>query len=47
VLKIPAAPFWYAADAIFAVATAVQLVVVALDIGYLVGTAARPAPPQH
>jgi TRAP-type C4-dicarboxylate transport system permease small subunit len=47
VLKIPAAPFWYAADAIFAIATAVQLVVVALDVAYLAGAAAPPAPPQY
>ena len=43
VLKIPAAPFWYASGAIFWIATAVQCVVVALDVGRLFG--AVPAPP--
>jgi TRAP-type C4-dicarboxylate transport system permease small subunit len=42
VLKIPAAPFWYAADVILWVALAVQLIVVALDVSYLVS--GRPAP---
>jgi TRAP-type C4-dicarboxylate transport system permease small subunit len=37
VLKIPAAPFWYAADAILWIATAVQLIVVAVEIGQLFG----------
>ena len=41
VLKIPAAPFWYASDVILWIATAVQCVVVALDIGYLFGAASR------
>jgi TRAP-type C4-dicarboxylate transport system permease small subunit len=35
VLKLPAAPFWYACDVIFWIATAVQLVVVALDVARL------------
>ena len=47
VLKIPAAPFWYAADLIFAIATAVQLIVLVLDIGYLVGTVDPPSRSQH
>ena len=47
VLKIPAAPFWYAADVIFAIATAVQLIVLVLDIGYLVGTVDPPSRSQH
>jgi TRAP-type transport system small permease protein len=39
VLKIPAAPFWYACGAILWIATAVQCVVVALDVGRLSGAA--------
>jgi len=35
VLKIPAAPFWYASDVIIWIAAAVQCVVVMLDISYL------------
>ena len=42
VLKIPAAPFWYAADIVFWVAVVVQMIVVALDIGHLVGAHAAP-----
>jgi len=37
VLKIPAAPFWFAADLILWLAVAVQLVVVALEFGRLFG----------
>ena len=37
VLKIPAAPFWFAADAILWLAVAVQIVVVALEFGRLFG----------
>jgi TRAP-type transport system small permease protein len=47
VLKLPVAPFWYAADVIFWIATAVQGVVVALDIGHLAGGPTTPARPQH
>ncbi len=47
VLKIPAAPFWYAADAILWVAVAVQLVVVAVDIARLFGYRSRRAAPKH
>jgi TRAP-type C4-dicarboxylate transport system permease small subunit len=46
VLKLPAAPFWYAADIVFWIATAVQWIVVALDLGRLRGASA-PAPPRH
>jgi TRAP-type C4-dicarboxylate transport system permease small subunit len=35
VLKLPAAPFWYVTDAILWIATAVQCVVLALDVGRL------------
>jgi TRAP-type transport system small permease protein len=42
VLKIPAAPFWYACDLILWIAAAVQCVVVMLDVGYLVGAAPAP-----
>jgi TRAP-type C4-dicarboxylate transport system permease small subunit len=41
VLKLPAAPFWYAADVVLWIAVVVQLIVIALDIGRL---AAPPAP---
>jgi TRAP-type C4-dicarboxylate transport system permease small subunit len=37
VLKIPAAPFWYVCGTILWIATAVQCVVVALDVGRLSG----------
>jgi TRAP-type transport system small permease protein len=47
VLKIPAAPFWYAADVILWIAVAVQLVVIALDVGHLAGGHAAPARAQH
>ena len=47
VLKIPAAPFWYASDVIFWIAAAVQLVVVALDVGYLFGAAPAPQRAEH
>jgi TRAP-type C4-dicarboxylate transport system permease small subunit len=42
VLKIPAAPFWFAADVILWIAVAVQIVVVALDAGHLAGVHAAP-----
>jgi TRAP-type C4-dicarboxylate transport system permease small subunit len=48
VLKIPAAPFWFAADAILWLAVAVQIVVVALEFGRLFGV--RPqagGPAKH
>jgi TRAP-type C4-dicarboxylate transport system permease small subunit len=47
VLKIPAAPFWYASDVIFWIATAVQLVVVALDIGHIFGAMPTPQRVEH
>lgn len=47
VLKIPAAPFWYVSDMIFWIATAVQCVVVALDVGYLFGAAPPPQRADH
>jgi TRAP-type transport system small permease protein len=47
VLKLPAAPFWYAADVIFWIAAAVQVVVIALDIGYLCGVHAAPERVHH
>ena len=47
VLKIPAAPFWYASDVIFWIAAAVQCVVVALDIGHLFGAAPPPQRAEH
>jgi TRAP-type transport system small permease protein len=47
VLKLPAAPFWYATDVILWIAAAVQCVVVALDVGYLVGGQAAPERPRH
>ena len=46
VLKIPAAPFWYAADAILWMAAAVQLIVVAVEIGQLFGYRSERAPPR-
>lgn len=47
VLKIPAAPFWYAADAILWIAVAVQLVVVAVDIARLFGYRSQHVPMKH
>ena len=47
VLKIPAAPFWYAADVILWIAVAVQLVVVAVDVGRLFGYRSQHAPMKH
>ena len=47
VLKIPAAPFWYASGIILWIATAVQCVVVALDIGNLFGVAPAPQGVEH
>ena len=44
VLKIPAAPFWYAADAILWIAVAVQLIVVAVEIGQLFGYRSQRVP---
>jgi TRAP-type C4-dicarboxylate transport system permease small subunit len=46
VLKIPAAPFWYAADVILWIAVAVQLIVVSLDVSYLVSGRAAPRPEE-
>lgn len=47
VLKIPAAPFWYAADAILWIAVAVQLIVVAVEIGQLFGYRSERVPMTH
>jgi TRAP-type C4-dicarboxylate transport system permease small subunit len=47
VLKIPVGPFWYVSGAIIAIAAAVQCVVVALDIGYLLGVAPKPQIPER
>lgn len=47
VLKIPAAPFWYAADVILWIAVAVQLVVVAVEIGQLWGYRSVRTPLKH
>ena len=47
VLKLPAAPFWYAADAILWIAVAVQLIVVAVEIGQLFGYRSVRVPMQH
>ena len=47
VLKIPAAPFWYAADAILWSAVAVQFVVVAVEIGRLWGYRSVRTPLNH
>jgi TRAP-type C4-dicarboxylate transport system permease small subunit len=47
VLKIPAAPFWYAADVILWIATAVQLIVIALDVSYVLGAQPAPERSQH
>ena len=47
VLKIPAAPFWYATDVILWIAAAVQCVVVALDIAHLADGRATPERSQH
>jgi len=47
VLKIPAAPFWYAADAILWIAAAVQLIVVAADVGRIFGYRSLHAPAKH
>jgi TRAP-type C4-dicarboxylate transport system permease small subunit len=47
VLKIPAAPFWYAADAILWIALAVQLIVVAVDVGRIFGYRSVRVPMKH
>jgi TRAP-type C4-dicarboxylate transport system permease small subunit len=47
VLKIPAAPFWYATDVILWIAAAVQCVVIALDIAYLADGRSAPERSQH
>ena len=47
VLKIPAAPFWYASDFIFWIATAVQCVVVVLDVAHLFGASPAPRRAEH
>jgi TRAP-type C4-dicarboxylate transport system permease small subunit len=47
VLKLPAAPFWYAADVILWIAAAVQCVVLVLDIGHLAGGQSAPERPRH
>jgi TRAP-type C4-dicarboxylate transport system permease small subunit len=47
VLQIPAAPFWYACDAIFWVATAVQLIAAALSVGRVTGVVAEQPRAQH
>jgi TRAP-type C4-dicarboxylate transport system permease small subunit len=47
VLKIPAAPFWYACDMILWIAFAVQCVVVVLDVGYVLGKVEAPKRTEH
>jgi TRAP-type C4-dicarboxylate transport system permease small subunit len=47
VLKIPAAPFWYAAGVILWIAVAVQLVVVAVEIGQIWGYRSVRIPLKH
>ena len=47
VLKLPAAPFWYVTDVILWIATAVQCVVLALDISHLRGGQTVPERPRH
>lgn len=47
VLKIPSGPFWYVSGAILAIASAVQCVVLALDVGYLFGVAPKPKISEH
>jgi TRAP-type C4-dicarboxylate transport system permease small subunit len=47
VLKLPAAPFWYAADAILWIAVAVQLIVVAVEVGQLFGYRPQRVPMKH
>jgi TRAP-type C4-dicarboxylate transport system permease small subunit len=47
VLKLPAAPFWYACDVIIWIATAVQCVVVVLDVAYPTGAAPAPQRAEH
>src|SRR5215831_3543154 len=47
VLKLPAAPFWYVTDVILWIATAVQCIVLALDIGNLRGGHTTPERPRH
>ena len=42
VLKIPSAPFWYAADVILWMAVAAQFLVVAIDIAYVAGKHSAP-----
>jgi TRAP-type C4-dicarboxylate transport system permease small subunit len=47
VLKLPAAPFWYAVDVILWGAVAVQLIVIALDVGHLAAVYRPPVRAQH
>jgi TRAP-type C4-dicarboxylate transport system permease small subunit len=47
VLKIPAAPFWFAADAILWIAVAVQAAVVAVDAARLFGYRSQHVPMKH
>lgn len=47
VLKIPAAPFWYACDVVLWIAMVVQLVATALSVGRVMGVTAEPVRVQH
>jgi TRAP-type transport system small permease protein len=47
VLKIPAAPFWYATDVILWIAAAVQCVVIVLDVARLTRGQSTPERSQH
>lgn len=47
VLKIPAAPFWYGADAILWIAFAMQMVVVAVEVAQIWGYRSIRIPLKH